>query len=474
MAIRMRPAKEDDVTAYLRRLYLRTEQELIREITRKRTSGYVDYAEVAALERVQRTLQSMVDESWDYIPQMIDTIFYQTEKDASGYRNARALTITQTAIAEQLANNLLGEIAEAAETAKKAAQGYFTVARLEADPLREETLKQTLRKEASGSPWIKSSKQLAAELQAKGITGFVDKSGRKWSMSTYCNMATRTTARQAQVAALLTADTHDLWQIVKIGSTCPLCAALEGRVYSKSGSNPEYPPLSLAFGKIDPAGGNELTNTYLNIHPNCLHSLTKYTTLGKTEEQIQRDKDFSNLEKNPLTTDPRSKKQIQAYQNKVRARQQYLRDKKQHQEYRAALGNAVPKDFAKFQELKYNGGEKWDAKQREYRTIREIDGKEGWSQEFKSRAKETYYQFAKRGVEFSSHGIARFLDRSKTGQYDVDEVVKQAQKKINYIQSDGRNVRFYDSRALVTNPDTGQVVSIINRKKPRSDWNEKH
>lgn len=121
--------------------------------------------------------------------------------------------------------------------------------------------------------------------------------GRKWSIQSYGNMAVRTTAHQAEVAALLSADDHDLWQIVKIGSTCPVCAPLEGRIYSKSGMNPDYPPLSIAFGKIDTNGLNDLTNTYLNIHPNCLHSLVKYTTIGKSEERIQRVKVFPVLKR---------------------------------------------------------------------------------------------------------------------------------------------------------------------------------
>ena len=41
-------------------------------------------------------------------------------------------------------------------------------------------------------------------------------------------------------------------------------------MYSKSGTSPFYPPLSDAFGKIDPAGSNDLSNSFLNIHPNCL------------------------------------------------------------------------------------------------------------------------------------------------------------------------------------------------------------
>lgn len=67
----IRPPDKADVTAFLRMLFLRTERELVNEITRKRTSGYVDYAEVAAIERVQRILQTMVDESWSYVPVMI-------------------------------------------------------------------------------------------------------------------------------------------------------------------------------------------------------------------------------------------------------------------------------------------------------------------------------------------------------------------------------------------------------------------
>lgn len=365
MTTRMKilPPDRADVTAFMRMLFLRTEREIINVINRKRGAGHVDYAEVAALERIQRILQSMVDESWAYVPTMIEKIFYHSDKDAAGYSNARTLTgslsAPQTAIIQQLANNLLGEIAEASETVYRSVQTVYTIARLEADPFRETALKQVLRQEAAGSPWLNSSQAMVQEMQNKGITAFVDKAGRKWSLQSYGNMAVRTTAHQAEVAAILTRDAHDLYQIVKVGSTCPVCAPLEGRVYSKSGLDPDYPPLSLAFGKVDPDGSDDLTNTYLNIHPNCRHSVVKYTTIGKTDKQIQRDKDFSNPETNPINRDPRTKKQIAAYRDKERNRQRLLRDVRQHREYRAALGSEVPKDFAKFQEMKYNDKERW-------------------------------------------------------------------------------------------------------------------
>lgn len=363
MATKIRPPQTADVTALLRNLFLRTEKELIREITRKRNAGHVEYAEVAALERVQKILQSMVDTSWSYVPAMIEKIFYHSDKDAAGYANARSMpgmySVTQIALMEQLANNLQGELLEMAGTAKKSVESVFTIVRLENDPYRKLALEQVLRQEAAGKPWIRTSEDLIKEMETNGITGFTDKAGRRWSIQAYGNMAVRTTARQAEVAALLSSDDYDLWQITKVGTTCPVCAPLEGRVYSKSGTNPDYPPLTVAFGKVDPAGSNDLSNTYLNIHPNCLHALIKYTTIGKSAERIQKDKDFSSIEKNPLNRDPRTKKQIAAYREKEKNRQKLLRDMKQHKEYRAILGNDIPKDFAKFRNLKYNDPERW-------------------------------------------------------------------------------------------------------------------
>lgn len=368
MAIKLiRPPGVEENTAYLRSLFLRTERQIIDEITRKRAAGYVDYAEVAALERVQKILQNMVDESWEYVPKMVEKVFYKSDKDAAGYTNAGTLTATQMAAVQQLSNNLLGEIAEASETAFKTVQGFYTIARLESDPFRTAALKQVARQEASGIGWTQTSARMAQELKNQGITSFVDKAGRRWTLTDYCNMCVRTTARQAEVSAVLTADDHDLWQIVKIGSTCPVCAPLEGRVYSKSGLNPNYPPLTLAFGKIDPAGANDLSNTYLNIHPNCQHSLIRYTTIGKTEKQIQRDIDFSDPTLNPLSRDPRTKKQIAAYREKERNRRKLLNDMKQWKRYRAVLGDDAYKTFETFRKHKLANDEVYKRLQAEYR-----------------------------------------------------------------------------------------------------------
>ena len=363
-----KPTPQEMAATKLREIYVRAERAIIREITRKRNLGLVDYEDVASLKRVQEILTRMTTEADEYVPKMIESYFYTAEQISSaagGYSNAMSLTVAQTSIVEQLVNNLLADIDEAAQTAFKSAENYLNVGRKEDDLFRKLALELTANKEAGVASRQTVQNMMAAELNAKGVTAFVDKAGREWSLESYCSMATRTTGRQAQVAAALTADDWDLWEIVKIGSTCPLCSAYEGRVYSKSGTDPDYPPLAMAFGKIDPAGSNDLSNTWLNLHPNCLHSLIRYTTAGKTENQIERMKEFSSFEKRPADVDYRSKKQIEAYRNKEAERARYRADVKQFEKYKAAGVENMPVRFETFEKHKRAGDDVykgWESK----------------------------------------------------------------------------------------------------------------
>lgn len=363
-----KPTPQEMAAAKLREIYVKAERAIIREITRKRNLSLVDYEDVASLKRVQEILTRMTTEADEYVPKMIESYFYSAEQIASaagGYSNAMSLTVAQTSIVEQLVNNLLADIDEAAQTAFKSAENYLNVGRKEDDLFRKLALELTANKEAGVASRQTVQNMMAAELNAKGVTAFVDKAGREWSLESYCSMATRTTGRQAQVAAALTADDWDLWEIVKIGSTCPLCSAYEGRVYSKSGTDPDYPPLAMAFGKIDPAGSNDLSNTWLNLHPNCLHSLIRYTTAGKTEKQIERMKEFSSFENRPADVDYRSKKQIEAYRNKEAERARYRADVKQFEKYKAAGVENMPVRFETFEKHKRAGDDVykgWESK----------------------------------------------------------------------------------------------------------------
>lgn len=101
---------------------------------------------------------------------------------------------------------------------------------------------------------------------AKGITGFVDKAGRSWTMESYTEMATRTGAGKAAVQGhvdRLQANGLDLVIVSDAPKECPLCRPWEGKVLSISGSSSEYPSLAEAR-----AAGLQ--------HVNCRHSVSAY------------------------------------------------------------------------------------------------------------------------------------------------------------------------------------------------------
>ena len=360
-------------------LFLKAETDIINEIGRLRSSGLADYSAVASLERVQAILRRLENDAWTYSRPMIEKQFYvahpearriegeTTVKHLRGYLNAGTLTAEQHAIIDQLVANLMGEITDATLTAYATVESAL-IGRVEPDVFRRVGLEQVALQQARGVGTYKALPDFVEALRKEGVTAFVDKAGRHWSLHTYGSMVSRTTSRQAEVLSVLTADPEqDLYRISVNGTTCGICAPYEGRVYSKSGTNPDYPPLAAAFGKQDPDGPDTLANTWLNIHPSCLHVLVPFSTIGRSEKEIQDIKDFSSFSKNPVTKDPRTKKQIEAYRNKERARARWLSSYRQWERYRMTIPDSTPKTFATFQKHKQADDAKYREWQRLYR-----------------------------------------------------------------------------------------------------------
>ena len=374
-------ASHDKELEKLVAIFLKAETDIINEIGRLRSQGLVDYHAVAALERVQAILRKMENDAWEYVPQMIEKQFYvrvpearkrldvpeTPAKHAAGYRNAAALTGEQMDIVQRLTQNLMGEITDATMTSMTTLQSAI-LGRIQPDVYRRVGMEQVAAMQATGRGVSKMAPAFVEQLRREGVTAFIDKAGRRWSLHTYCSMVTRTTSRQAEIAAVLTADPeHDLYKISSHNTTCKICAPFEGRVYSRSGTDPDFPPLALAFGKIDRGGPDTLANTWLNIHPNCLHVLIPWTPAGRTAEEIQEIKDFSNPKKNPFTLDPRSQKEREAYRKKEKAREEWLRMYRQWERYRMTLGDKVPKTYQTFEKHKMADDDKYHSWERLYR-----------------------------------------------------------------------------------------------------------
>jgi hypothetical protein len=111
-------------------------------------------------------------------------------------------------------------------------------------------------------------KQIARAVHEGGF-GFVDRSGKRWALDTYAEMATRTITREAVTqGALARMASHkiDLARVSTHAKSCPICLPWEGRLVSLDGQRTEYKGEAVTDLASLPNGGPP-------FHPQCAHSL---------------------------------------------------------------------------------------------------------------------------------------------------------------------------------------------------------
>lgn len=132
---------------------------------------------------------------------------------------------------------------------------------------------------------LQASQVVLNDLAARGLTGFTDSKGRRWSLDAYAEMATRTAASRLHLStqlSLMAQAGNDLVIVddPSMAAPCPLCRPYEGKVLSLSGK-------SKGSSTITDASGTERTETVMTsladavahglLHPNCRHSLIPWT-----------------------------------------------------------------------------------------------------------------------------------------------------------------------------------------------------
>ena len=148
-------------------------------------------------------------------------------------------------------------------------------------------------------------------------------------------------------------------------------------------------------------------------------------------------------------------------------------DEREYQKYISVLVDHAPKTLDEFKDIKYNNKNRWSVLQREYSTISKIQNKETYSEEYRKKMIDLYYEFRDEEIEMTDHSLNRFLGQ-KTGagkkNFTKDELIKVKRKKANFKQKDGRLIHFYNSLSVVENEKTGEVVTIVVRGKAKQDW----
>lgn len=232
-----------------------------------------------------------------------------------------------------------------------------TVGRRINDAFRKAQLEQIIEKQTTGQTVKRASASLKEKIEDQGIGAFTDTMGRVWQMDRYCEMVVRSVTREATNTGLLTQLQllgYDLVKMSSHRSPCPICAPLEGRVYSITGKTEGYPKLDKAFGE------------YANVHPNCKHVLVPY--IPELDPNADKVKAFSNRS---FSDDPRSAEEKKAYEQAQKRKAKIRATKKQWEQYKARLGDKVP-SLSTFRKLK----ERDDAKYKELQKLFREAGKE--------------------------------------------------------------------------------------------------
>ena len=133
-----------------------------------------------------------------------------------------------------------------------------------------------------GATRLAASQRVLDRQLADGIRGFTDKAGRRWSLSTYVEMAVRSTTGQAAVAghvAQLQAVGIDLVVVSDSPRECPKCRIWESKVLSLGGRVGAVIVPSVTGGPpvtVKVAGTLAEAKAAGLHHANCSHRLSAF------------------------------------------------------------------------------------------------------------------------------------------------------------------------------------------------------
>lgn len=318
----------------------------------------------SVLKQLERLMKELEAETGQYISTEIPRQYKKALDDTYAYFKRNNLQmkrpdmfshIHSDAVSE-LANEMRYHINQGISIAGRRVMRYLDTARDNA--LRQAGLRSAALKAAAGQTVADMQKNLMQRLANDGFLTVQYGTGKRAyqvGLDSYAAMVARSTTREAGNLARenqLAENGYDLMMMTEHYPTCEACAVLQGRVYSISGRDKRFPPLSRAF----PSG-------YRNVHPNCRHVMTYWIEEMQSPEEIRAALARSNA---PFT-DNRSDEEIALYSKQQADSRRMRADRSQFERYRQRLGEDAPKSFHTFRRIKNADGQKWKEMQEKYR-----------------------------------------------------------------------------------------------------------
>jgi hypothetical protein len=268
----------DAIAATVADIYAQGEQALIAALTRQLGAGGFDddtsvwaARKLTEVRALARAAQLIVDE----LQRDGNTAVRQAVADGLRSGNATAVVdlaeahIGDTGPAARAASSATGAAVQALADATVAELQpvYSAVLRSTDDAYRKAVAGATARRLTGTRDTRRAAQDAWAALVNQGITGFTDRTGRRWRLHTYAEMATRTAVARAAIVGQ-----SDVWSaagirdcyVVDNPRECPLCAPWETKILALSPDGPVVAPAVATLAAAQAAGLN---------HPNCRHQL---------------------------------------------------------------------------------------------------------------------------------------------------------------------------------------------------------
>ncbi|MFB6846214.1 phage minor capsid protein [Streptomyces sp. NPDC056373] len=300
------PGMVEPLAERTRDLYADAELRLLQIIARQLADGLEapGWAErkLAAVQALRRSAQSVVDELGKAV--RLDVFDAVAESYNRGHRAAVAELGALSDRARQLVDDVTPNAQAVDRLAVEAVQlvtaTHRSILRAVVDGFR------AIVAEVTATPLLGTGTRRHAAQDAmrrfadQGITSFVDRAGRRWSLPVYAEMAVRTSVARAATEAHARTLTDAGIELVVVSDSpreCHLCRPWEGRVLTLTGPDGERTvevEHALEDGRMVPvrvAGSLEAARVAGLQHPNCRHSVSAYTPGLTTVEQASSDPD---------------------------------------------------------------------------------------------------------------------------------------------------------------------------------------
>ncbi|MFJ3867901.1 phage minor capsid protein [Streptomyces nigra] len=281
----------EDLALGTRDLYAQAEERLLGIIARQLAEGYDAPGwierKLAAVQVVRRASQAVVDELGKAVTlEVFDAV---AEAYNTGHRAAvaelGALSDAGRRLVDDVTPNAQAVDRLAAETVDLLTERHRSILRAVDDGYRAVVAEVTATPLLGTGTRRQATQDAMQRFADRGIRSFTDVSGRRWQLTSYAEMAVRTSVGRAATEAHMRTLADAGVELVTVSNApreCPLCRPWEGKVLSLTGGGRRTVQVEHAtedgrMVAVDVAGSLDEARRAGFQHPNCRHSVNAYT-----------------------------------------------------------------------------------------------------------------------------------------------------------------------------------------------------